>query len=99
MPVIKARLTDILLDPHRDAYRILGFWWSFRASGRPDPTGQKPVASTPGTAMHQLSTLLGAYAMAGGFRRFTNYDRCDRHQHNGRQRKRSLAILLSGDNS
>ena len=36
--------------------------------------------------------------MAHGFRRLTDHDRGDRHEHK-RVRKSSLAILLSGDNS
>jgi hypothetical protein len=65
--------------------------------GRPDSAGPpRPVASTPGTAKHQLSTLLGAYARAAGVGSM-NYDRCGFGTK--RARKRSLAILLSGDNS
>ena len=35
----------------------------------------------------ELSTLLGAHAMAGEFRPLTNYDRCDRYQHKAREKK------------
>src|ERR1700722_7334499 len=53
----------------------------------PTPLGPSPWRRHRGPPSIDLSTLRGAYAMAGGFRRLTNYDRRDRHQHKARQKK------------